>query len=33
LILKNNKIIFRKRGFNVGDEIQMKKIIEGALNE
>ena len=33
LILKKNKIIFRKRGFNVGDEIQMKKIIERALNE
>ena len=31
--LKNNKIIFRKRGFNAGDEIQMKKIIDGALNE
>ena len=33
LILKNNNIIFRKRGFNVGDEIEIKKIIEDALNE
>jgi thiol:disulfide interchange protein DsbD len=33
LILKNNNIIFRKRGFNIGDEIEMKRIIEGVLNE
>ena len=33
LITKNNQIIFRKRGFNVGDEIEIKNIIEQEIAE
>ena len=33
LITKNNQIIFRKRGFNVGDEIEIKNIIEQEIVE
>ena len=33
LITKNNRIIFRKRGFNVGDEIEIKNIIEQEIVE
>ena len=33
LITKDNRIIFRKRGFNLGDEIEIKNIIQQAINE
>ena len=33
LILKNNKIVYRKRGFFVGDEIDLKKQLGIALND
>jgi len=33
LILKNNKIVYRKRGFFVGDEIDLKKQLGRALND
>ena len=33
LIVKNNKIIYRKRGFNIGDEIEIKNIIEQVVFE
>ena len=33
LITKNNQIIYRKRGFNVGDEIEIKNIIEQEIVE
>ena len=33
LITKNNRIIYRKRGFNVGDEIEIKNIIEQEIIE
>ena len=33
LIVKNDNIIFRKRGFNIGDEIEIRTKIEQALFE
>ena len=33
LILNNNKIVYRKRGFFVGDEIDLKKQLGRALND
>ena len=33
LILKNNKVVYRKRGFFVGDEIELKKQLGIALND
>ena len=33
LILKNNKVVYRKRGFFVGDEIELKKQLGVALND
>ena len=33
LITKNNQIIYRKRGFNIGDEVEIKNIIEQVIFE
>ena len=33
LIVKNDNIIFRKKGFNIGDEIEIRTKIEQALFE
>lgn len=33
IILKNNKVVYRKRGFFVGDEIELKKQLGIALND
>lgn len=33
IILKNNKVVYRKRGFFVGDEIELKKQLGVALND
>ena len=33
LIVKNDNIVFRKRGFNIGDEIEIRTKIEQALFE
>lgn len=33
LILKNNKVIYRKRGFYLGDEVELKKQLEEALSD
>lgn len=33
LITKDNQIIYRKRGFNIGDEIEIKNIIEQVIFE
>jgi thiol:disulfide interchange protein DsbD len=33
LILKDNKILYRKRGFYVGDEVEIKKQLWEALND
>lgn len=33
LILKDNKILYRKRGFYVGDEVEIKKQLWKALND
>jgi thiol:disulfide interchange protein DsbD len=33
LILKDNKILYRKRGFYIGDEVEIKKQLRDALND
>ncbi len=33
LILKNNKVIYRKRGFYLGDEVELRKQLEKALSD
>ncbi|MBC8227309.1 MAG: TlpA family protein disulfide reductase [Candidatus Marinimicrobia bacterium] len=33
LIVKNNKVIYRKRGFYLGDEVELKKQLDKALND
>ena len=33
LILKDNKVIYRKRGFYLGDEVELKKQLDEALND
>ena len=33
LILKDNEVVYRKRGFYLGDEIELKKQLEDALND
>lgn len=33
IITKDNEIIFRKRGFSLGDEIEIKNIIQQVINE
>jgi hypothetical protein len=33
LILKENKVVYRKRGFYVGDEVELRKELDRALSD